>query len=171
MNSALRREKIFSILKESDETVTAAILAERFQVSRQVIVSDIALLRAKGFDILSTPKGYTIHSAESNGRFTFKIACKHSAGLAREEIYSIVDNGGELIDVIVEHSIYGQLVGQLNISSRYDADRFLEKVEKEGVSLLSMLTEGIHLHSIACDDHESAERIKKSLHEKKILLT
>ncbi len=171
MHSDIRREKIVSILKESSKTVSASALAEQMQVSRQVIVSDIALLRAKGFEILSTPKGYTINPIVSNGDIVFKIACMHNGDLTKEEIYSIVDNGGKLIDVIVEHSLYGQLVGQLNICSRYDAEIFLNKVENEHINLLSKLTEGIHLHTISCKDEESAQRIKTALEELKILLT
>ena len=163
MNSTQRREQILVILKNSGGNVTASILAEKLQVSRQIIVGDIALLRAVGTDILSTPKGYILNSSEPSKDYLFKIACFHHDDLTKEEIYAVVDNGGKLIDVIIEHAIYGQLVGQLNISSRYDAQCFFEKAKEEGVCLLSALTDGIHLHSISCKDEKNALRIKEAL--------
>lgn len=170
MKASQRREKIISILKEESQAVSASALAEQLQVSRQVIVGDIALLRAQGRDILSTPRGYILDlNMQKNGE-SFIVACCHSAELARDEIYAIVDNGGELLDVIVEHPIYGQIIGQLNISSRYDTDLFINKIKTEKVNLLSYLTDGIHLHTISCGDEKTANRIKNILKQMNILL-
>ncbi len=171
MSSIQRRNRILDILQQSDKATTASALAEQLQVSRQVIVSDIALLRAKEHDILSTPKGYIFNSKLAENEIMFKIACSHNFELAKQEIYTIVDNGGKLIDVIVEHPIYGQIVGQLNISSRYDADDFLEKIKDEKIKLLCQLTDGIHLHTISCSDSNAVDRIRNALYQSKILLT
>lgn len=171
MKSNQRREKIISILKKAQQAVSASSLAEQLQVSRQIIVGDIALLRAQGNEILSTPRGYIIDSNTRDSGVICKIACSHGPEYTKDEIYAIVDNGGRLIDVIVEHPIYGQLSGQLNISSRYDTDIFLKKVESDNVSLLSDLTDGIHLHTISCDDYETVSRIKRALWKMGILLS
>lgn len=170
MNASQRREKIKLILEGAAQAVSASSLAERLQVSRQIIVGDIALLRAKGLDILATPKGYILNLSLTNNNLVFKIACLHSAELTREEIYTIVDNGGKLLDVIVEHSVYGQLIGQLNISSRYDTDDFLKKVAMSNANLLCNLTDGIHLHTISCKDEQAMCRIKNALDKMNILL-
>lgn len=171
MNTYKRREKILSLLKDASQAVSASALADQLRVSRQIIVGDIALLRAQGNDILSTPRGYIIDSNLQKDDIICKIACRHSAEMTGNEIYTIVDNGGKLIDVTVEHPIYGQLSGQLNILSRYDADVFLNKVSAEKVSLLSDLTDGIHLHTISCNDHEAMNRIKRELRRTGILLS
>lgn len=169
MSTGKRRKKVLSILKEARQAVSASALAEQLNVSRQIIVGDIALLRAQGNDILSTPRGYIIGSNLQSGGVICKLACMHSPELTKDEIYTIVDNGGRLIDVIVEHPLYGQLSGQLNIYSRYDADVFLNKVASGKISLLSNLTDGVHLHTISCSDHETVSRIENILREMGIL--
>ena len=60
MNGEIRRAKIENILKSSAVPVPGVTLAKDLDVSRQIIVSDIALLRANGLTILSTNKGYII---------------------------------------------------------------------------------------------------------------
>lgn len=165
-----RREAITASLTQATEAVSASAFAERLQVSRQVIVGDIAILRAQGLDILSTPKGYFMGFQVSNPGKTFTIACQHDQVLAREELYTIVDQGGKLLDVMVEHPVYGQLVGQLAIASRYDADAFLAKIQAENTHLLSHLTGGVHVHTIACSSQEAMERILAGLRGLHILL-
>lgn len=170
MNAPQRREKIKLILEEAAQAVSASSLAEQLQVSRQIIVGDVALLRATGLNILSTPRGYIINQNLTDNDLVFKIACSHSAELTKEEIYAIVDNGGKLLDVIVEHPVYGQLIGQLNISSRYDTDDFLKAIEAANANLLCDLTDGIHLHTISCKDAATMHRIKNILSRLNILL-
>lgn len=160
-----RREKILSILRDSGQAVSASALARRLHVSRQVIVGDIALLRAQGNEIMSTPRGYMLYSQEAAGGHVFKIACRHDGELTRDELYAIVDNGGKVLDVTVEHPVYGQLTGQLNISSRYDVDEFLRKVKEGEAALLCDLTGGIHLHTISCRNEQAADRIRRALRE------
>ena len=55
-----RRDGILSLLEESDTPLSGTELAHRFKVSRQVIVQDIALLRAEDKKILSTYRGYVL---------------------------------------------------------------------------------------------------------------
>ncbi|MBK5253316.1 MAG: transcription repressor NadR [Peptostreptococcaceae bacterium] len=171
MKSEERRNEILDQLKKTTSPVSAGKLAEIFNVSRQVIVGDIALLRAASIKILATPKGYVINPGNSNDdSCIYVIACKHDADHTLEELYTIVDYGGEVIDVIVEHPIYGQLTGYLNVSSRYDADQFVKNIEEQNTKPLSDLTDGIHLHNIKCKDKSNFELIKKMLCEKGYLL-
>ncbi len=165
-----RRIEIENILRSVMQAVSASRLAKQLGVSRQVIVGDIALLRAGGLEVLSTPRGYLINQHLNKGEVVFKIACLHGKELTESEIYTIVDNGGRMVDVMIEHPIYGQLIGQLDIGSRFEADDFLGKVEEQKASLLTELTDGIHLHTIACRDEESARRIKSDLQKLGILL-
>ena len=128
MTASERREAILSYLHSSDSPVSASSLAARLSVSRQIIVGDIALLRAAGHEIEATPRGYVLPRGGSGMRRT--VACVHSVGDTARELYAIVDNGCTAIDVVVEHPIYGQIVGQLQLRSRYDVDRFVEKLER-----------------------------------------
>lgn len=172
MTSVQRREKITEILENSALPVSASALAKELQVSRQIIVGDIALLRASGIDILATPRGYIFASSDEfpADSILFTIACNHNADDMAKELYIIVDNGGRIIDVIVEHPIYGQLTGQLNIFSRYDVDEFIKNTKKYGAPPLSKLTDGVHLHTISCKNEEVYKRIIKDLEKAGILL-
>jgi len=170
MDAAQRREGILEILKENSQPVSANVIASRFAVSRQIIVGDIALLRAANIAISATPRGYIL--IDRNGdtdKIMRTIACRHNRDNLAEELYTIVDNGCGLIDVIVEHSIYGQISGQLHIFSRYDADCFLEKLKKDHAIPLSDLTGGVHLHTISCSSENAYERVLSELKAKGIL--
>ena len=105
-------------LEEAVGPVSAAALAERFSVSRQIIVGDVALLRAGGTDILATPRGYLLGGR--GGGVERTVACVHAPEEMERELNAIVDAGGEVVDVIVEHPVYGQLTGLLGVRSRYD---------------------------------------------------
>lgn len=173
MEASQRRESIIAALKKETTPFSASKLAKQFGVSRQVIVGDVSLLRAAGMDIIATPRGYLLDSAaksqNTNKQFMGKIACQHTAEQTKDELYAVVDNGGELLDVIVEHPIYGELAGRLNLVSRKDADSFMKRVAETETGLLSDLTNGIHLHTIACEDRETFEAIKKRLQELNIV--
>ena len=170
MNSQQRREKIGKILQAVKEPITATVLAKDLSVSRQVIVGDIALLRAQGMDIAATPRGYILNAVPEISGVTFTIACQHSKEKILEELYTIVDYGGTILDVAVEHPAYGEISGELRISTRYDADNFWNKIKSGEVQPLSKLTEGIHIHKIWCKDAETKNRIIKALEENHILL-
>lgn len=167
-----RKKKIIEILTKSDAPVSASSIAEALGVSRQIIVGDVALLRASGEKISATPRGYIYQKNDIPPRFGYDgiIACKHTAEQVREELYTIVDFGGYAIDVIIEHSLYGQLSGCLDIASRYEVDLFCEQIKKENNRPLSLLTGGVHLHHIGCRDKATFELIKNKLTEKGIAL-
>lgn len=169
MNGEERRKQILALLNEANEPITATSLAKKHSVTRQIIVADIALLRASGAKIRSEHKGYILDN-ENSGELRYKIVCQHSKEGVCDEFYTIVDNGGRVLDVMVEHTIYGTISAELNITSRYDADEFVESVSKTGASQLADLTGGIHIHTIAVKSEEAFNRIAKGLKELGILI-
>lgn len=164
MDAASRRKKIVQILHSADEPVSAGKLAAVFGISRQIIVGDIALLRASGKDITATPRGYIL-TGQSEG-IVHRIPCRHRPEDMREELQIMVDNGCRVRDVIVEHPIYGQLTGELNISTRYDVDEFIMKARRSDAAPLSDLTGGIHLHTVFCPDEEAYRRVLESMRKR-----
>lgn len=165
-----RKNEILRTLSFSSAPVKAKDFAEHFGVSRQIIVGDIALLRAAGHKVLPTPQGYILeHRAAAEGN-TAVIACRHTSEETLEELYLIVDNGGKVIDVTVEHPVYGELNGLLNIENRYDAEQFCNCLADTNSLTLSSLTDGIHLHTIAYRDDAALDRIRHALLDKGYLL-
>ena len=168
MNAAQRRESILEKLSAAKAPVSASALASQLGVSRQIVVGDVALLRAGGAQIDATPRGYQLHPAEKG--FTGILACVHSTeDEMRTELYTVVDQGGVVVDVTVENSLYGELRGNLNIASRYDVDNFIRQAKETPECLLSRMTGGVHLHTLHCPDAGTFQRIKKALDEKGIL--
>ena len=167
MQGGERREAILDVLRARSEPVKGSDLASMFAVSRQVVVQDIALLRALGERILSTPRGYVMASSIAEGTVTRVIACKHSAGEElRDELTTIVDFGGHVVDVIVEHPIYGELRGTLAIDSRADVEEFVLALATSEAKPLSALTEGIHLHTIQAPSEAVMDRVIAALDKK-----
>ncbi|NLK63728.1 MAG: transcription repressor NadR [Tissierellia bacterium] len=169
MTSEERRKHIEEILNSNTEPVTASYLAKEFSVSRQVIVGDIALMRAGGLKVSATPRGYIL-DREVDSQNVFTVACCHDEKTMGDELYAIVDNGGIVQDVTVEHPIYGEIIGELQIRSRYDVELFLKKAAENKVQPLLCLTDGIHLHTIKCKDAETKNRIINVLKSKNIIL-
>lgn len=166
--SSKRREEILEILKNTQDPISASALAKHFSVSRQIVVGDIALLRAASHEIYATPRGYVLQKT-TFGQETVTIACYHNDAMLSQELYTVVDNGCGLLDVIVEHPLYGQISGSLQIFSRYDADIFLQKLEKNKANPLCALTGGIHLHTMSYPSQEACQRVLESLRNKGIL--
>ncbi|WP_080146510.1 transcription repressor NadR [Marinilactibacillus piezotolerans] len=168
MDANKRRKQILLSLASSTEPKIARKLADQFSVSRQIIVGDIALLRAEGHEILSTPKGYVMREPLV-GQVKKRIVCQHSFDQTLEELYCIVDHGGAVIDVIVEHPVYGEMIGGLNISNRVEADTFMQQIKEHQTSLLAALTNGLHSHTITAKDSDTLEAIITDLKEKNLL--
>ena len=156
-----RRQAVAQALEEAVGPVSAAALAERFSVSRQIIVGDVAR-------ILATPRGYLLGGR--GGGVERTVACVHAPEEMERELNAIVDAGGEVVDVIVEHPVYGQLTGLLGVRSRYDVAEFVRRVEEHGARPLSALTGGIHLHTVRCPDEKTFRRVRKSLEAENFLL-
>lgn len=171
MDTWKRREQILKVLKRSNRPIKGTQLSEKFGVSRQVIVQDIALLRARGEDILATPQGYIIPNSYGENKIVKKIVCKHKGyHEIEDEIKTIVDMGGKVIDVIIDHPVYGEIKSPLEISSRMELEEFLNNLVMTNAEPLSSLTEGIHIHTIEVEDERSLVRIKKALREKGYLI-
>lgn len=166
-NAAQRRDQILIRLAEADQPVSASVLAGELGVSRQIVVGDVALLRASGVNIDATPRGYQIHSAAG---YEGVLACVHRTDeQMRTELYTVVDQGGVVVDVAVENPLYGELRGNLNLASRYDVDNFLAQAAAAPDGLLSRMTGGVHLHTLHCPDEDTFRRIERALGEKGIL--
>lgn len=162
MKADERRNRILNDIKSAQSPVSASRLASRYKVSRQIVVGDIALLRAGGENIYATPRGYVIEQAV--GGIPHTVACVHTTNEdMQNEMNIMVDNGCTIVNVIVEHPVYGQLVGQLACSSRHDVQEFLRKVTASDASPLSELTNGLHLHTILCPDEDAFTRVQEQL--------
>ena len=166
MKAEDRRKRIEQTLT-ADRPISATALAGLFSVSRQIIVGDIALLRAAGLDIIATPRGYKL--GETSG-LIHTVACIH-AGVEEleKELLAMVDNGCTVLDVVVEHRLYGEITGQLSLSSRYDVQQFVERARDS--STLASLTGGLHLHNLRCPSEEAYQRVCRDLERLGILYT
>jgi transcriptional regulator of NAD metabolism len=165
MEAELRREQILNMIKRHESPVSASLLAKSLNVSRQVVVGDVALLRARGQEIVATARGYVIPEFMGANQYTGKAACCHAPEDVKTELYTIVDSGAVVVNVIVEHNIYGEITGSLNLASRNDVDNFVKKVDMSEIRLLCELTSGIHLHTIACRDRAHFEQVCGALDE------
>lgn len=160
MNSAERQAQIGMQLSTAEKPITATSFAEQFGVSRQTVVGDIALMRARGEDLVATPRGY-MYVKET--RHQAVIVCRHEPSQAGDEMSRIVDNGGALLDVIVDHPLYGQLRGELQIRTHAEINLFLGRMKKNQGKMLSELTDGVHLHTIAYETPDQLTAIKDAL--------
>ena len=163
MNAAERRGRILEYLRKADGPLAAAALAQRLSVSRQIIVGDVALLRAAGEGVTATPRGYVLDGPRAG--LVHTVACVHSGADMERELTLMVDQGCTVENVIVEHPVYGQLTGPLALSSRYDVSEFIRKVAEHAARPLSLLTDGIHLHTLRCPGEEAFQRVVRSLEE------
>lgn len=156
-----RRDDLLKFLYDNQKPISGEKLAEKFDVTRQVIVQDIAILRASGKDIVSTNRGYYIN--EERTQKVFKV--KHSDKDINKELNAIVDLGGRVKDVIVHHKVYGEIKKDLNCSSRRDVKIFLEKMKEEKSKPLDVLTGGVHFHTVVSENEEVIEEIELVLKE------
>lgn len=171
MDSWERRKEILKLLRKKDKPIKGMDLANKFGVSRQVIVQDIAILRAKGESILATPQGYIIPVVEEENKIIETIVCKHTKyEEIEDELTTIVDLGGRVLDVVVEHPLYGEIKSPLMIDSRLDVAQFMKNLKKTKAEPLSTLTDGVHIHSVEVEDKKTLERIKEALNEKNYLI-
>ena len=163
MDAQERRAALAGCLEETEQPVSAGALAARFGVSRQIIVGDIALLRAGGLSVSATPRGYLL--PRDRAGFLRTAACLHSPEEMGQELEIMVDNGCVVEDVVVEHPVYGQLTGQLHLASRYDIRQFLDKVSASEAKPLAELTAGVHLHTLRCPDRQAYHRVLEQLRQ------
>lgn len=168
MDAKQRRQRLLELLTAADKPLTGTQLARELGVSRQVIVGDFALIRAAGAEVYATPQGYLL-PRRSAPQVSATLACKHVKGRLGEELAIIIDNGGKVIDVVVEHPLYGEIKATLMLATRRDLAQFLEQLEDSDAEPLSAITGGVHLHTVEAPDEQTLERIKSELKEKGIL--
>ena len=165
-----RRNRIVKTLQTADQPLTGTELARQLGISRQVIVGDMAILRAAGIEIYATPRGYVIPAAKEEASITAKLACSHDKDGMAEELEIIIDHGGKVLDVIVEHSVYGEIKANLMLSSRRDLNDFLAQLTASGAEPLSVITGGTHLHTVKVPSEKVLADIQATLRERGILL-
>ena len=169
MDGEQRRAQMLRLLQTAKEPIPGARLAKEMGVSRQVIVQDIALLRAVDKNILSTNKGYILFHSEPD-EHTRSFQVHHTNAQITDELQTIVDCGGSVKDVTVEHPIYGQISADLIIRSRVDVANFVAQVKKYRTKPLTELTDGEHFHTVTAADEQTLERIEQALAQKGYLI-
>ncbi|MBS4194812.1 transcription repressor NadR [Lederbergia citri] len=166
-----RRDMLLSLLKSSAIPLTGGRLAQIANVSRQVIVGDITLLKARNEPIIATSQGYLYMNVNPINKTVEKtIACVHTRNQAEEELNIIVDHGVTVKDVKVEHPVYGDLTASIMVSNRQEVRAFLEKIKKTNASLLADLTSGIHLHTLMASNEGPIKKAEEALKAAGILL-
>lgn len=162
-----RREFIVEQMKNSEKPISGTKLAQLCEVSRQVIVQDVALIRAYGYDVLSTNRGYLIREDQVFGR-TFKV--KHGEEQTEEEMNEIVDLGGRIVNVFVNHKVYGRMEAILNVTSRKKVKEFMRDIQNGKSSPLMRVTSNYHYHRIEAESEEILDEIEQMLREKGFLV-
>jgi transcriptional regulator of NAD metabolism len=157
-----RRRAILGILG-AEAALPGDALAEQFGVSRQAIVHDVAILRAAGSPIVATVRGYLLAPTAEHDRARTVVAVRHRPEDAVDELNALVDLGVRVVDVVVEHPVYGELRVELQLASRADVQAWAEATRQSGAHLLSELTGGVHLHTLEAKDREQVPRAKAAL--------
>lgn len=163
MKASQRRQEIINLLLSAKEPISGASLAERFSISRQIIVSDISVIKASGFEILSTHYGYVMQKSPLCER-VFKV--KHTTDETEDELMTIVSLGGTVVDVFVWHKVYGRVQAQLNIFSPLHVKQFIEGVRSGKSSELMNITGGYHYHTVRAESEDVLESIFEALNNK-----
>ena len=153
-----RRNRILALLTQENTPITGRALARALHVSRQVIVQDIALLRAEQQPILSTYRGYLLTGTQAVSR---EFALCHSPEQAADELMLIVDCGGRVETLTIAHPAHGTMTADLHLGSRVDAQLYLEKLA-DSVPVYT-LTGGLHRHRIAAPSEAVLDRIADGL--------
>lgn len=162
-----RRNQLLQILSKSKKPISGTTLAKHLHVSRQVIVQDIALLRANGTDILSASRGYLLPKTNQSASRVLKVY--HSDAETADEMTLIVDLGGKIQDVFIYHKVYGVIRADMNIRSRKDIRTFMESILSGKSSLLKNVTAGYHYHTVLAEDEETLDLIQEQLRKKGML--
>ncbi|MFS0780770.1 transcription repressor NadR [Bacillus sp. 1P06AnD] len=167
-----RRKEIMHILKNSLSPVKGGELAKMANVSRQVIVGDITLLKAMNEPIIATSQGYLyLQQQEETYQVERTIACFHSPGDTEKELQLLVDTGVLVKDVSIEHPVYGDLVASIMVSNRREVKQFIERITHSNAAYLSQLTDGIHLHTIAANSDKILDEAEEALRDAGFLIT
>lgn len=163
MKAVDRRSAIVNRLLASTEAISGSKLSEEFGVSRQIIVQDISVLKGSGYDVISTHSGYIIQKSPLKERV---IKMHHTSEQTEDELNTIVELGGTIVDVFVWHKVYGKVVAPLNIFSNIHVKQFIEGVRTGKSSELMNITGGYHYHTIRAESEETLDKIELALKER-----
>ena len=167
MTGSERRDKIIATMQENRMPVPGKELASFYNVSRQVIVQDIALLRAEDKKILSTYRGYVLDRESEKKRKCIRVFCVcHSTKDTQDELQTIVDYGGHVLDVAVDHPLYGQIRADLIINNRLDVAEFVDRMNRYNAQPLKVLTGDYHYHTVTAESEKNLDFIEQELRKK-----
>ena len=166
MTGSERRDAIIQQIQEGKSPIPAKKLAADYDVSRQVIVQDIALIRAAGYDIISTNRGYILN--EKTVSRVFKV--HHTDEQLEEELCAIVDLGGCVDNVMVNHRVYGHMEASLMIRSRRNVSEFLADIQSGKSSPLKNITSNYHYHKVSADSEQTLNLIEEDLKKRGFLV-
>ncbi len=158
-----RRTRLLAALEAAAAPTRGSELSALLGVSRQIVVADIAILRAAGASVIATPQGYVLTPARGHAGLRTVIASRHDPSQSECELRALVECGVRVVDVVVEHALYGELRGQLNLSSVRDVSEWIQERERCGAHLLSELTDGLHLHTLEALSERPLEQAKAAL--------
>ncbi len=174
-----RRGALLDMLRAADGPLSGGEIAKQLGVSRQIIVQDISLLRESGSEIVATTRGYVLAvgaqppAAASEGaapataepfQRTFKV--HHSVKETGDELETIIDLGGHVLNVSISHRAYGRVTAPLDIATHADIANFIHDIESGKSSPLCTATSGYHYHLVAADTEEALEAIGRALADK-----
>jgi len=162
-----RRARILEILSKSEKPVSGTDLARKLGVSRQIVVGDIALIRANGKEIFSTNRGYYL--GKENESVSMVLKCYHTVEQSEDEMNTIVDLGGRIEDVFVYHKVYDLIRADINIKSRLDVRNYMEAIRSGKSMPLMNITSGYHYHTISAENREILDLIKAEMEKKEYL--
>ena len=163
MNTAQRRTEILKLLQQAEKPVAARAMASQFGVSRQVIVQDMAVIRASTPGILSTTRGYVLQQQDKDIVCTREFKVRHGQEKAAEELNLIVDCGGHVKNISISHRVYGRVSAEMDIRSRQDVNEFVQAINSSHSSVLSSATSGYHYHLIEASSQERLDLIGEQL--------
>ena len=167
MKAEKRREEILSFIGNAENPIPASVLAERFAVSRQVIVQDIAIIRANGYDVTATNRGYVLNSKIQATR-VFK--CRHSFEEIVDEGALIIEAGGKVEDVFVNHRVYGRISSRLDLINRTHVEALYRSLVSGASKPLMSVTDGYHYHTVSAEDEATLDGIERALRERGFLI-
>ena len=170
VESEIRRKRLLDVLKNSSGPVSGSVLAKALGVSRQVIVQDIALLRAGSAEIFATPKGYILYTQGPAKKYRRSYMVNHTKEQIVDELSLIVDNGGKVLNVIVAHDVYGQIQADLILENRQDILAFYERMGSSKAGPLLQLSNGIHIHTVEAASERILDNIERDLRERGYLV-
>lgn len=170
INGKKRRDILINLIKNSDKPISGTTLGKETGVSRQVVVQDIALLRTEGYPIISTARGYIFSGDTSSDYPTRIIKVCHTNDQVEDELKTIVDLGGCVVNVMVNHRMYGKVSAPLNIKSRRDINNFIEDIKTSKSTPLSNITSGYHFHTISAESEQILDEIENELQKKNYIV-